>query len=157
MLWWAHVGDSRLYLLRGDDLVQVTRDHTRGEFAQRDGRATPREPGALCQGFLFGSRGLGDDRSIRIDPGKDTGRIPLAPGDRVLLCSDGLYGHLNVDELRHALADTPDAPAAASLLVETALDNESDDNLTALVIAVEELARPSTGVPLGDIQTLVPE
>lgn len=157
VLWWASVGDSRLYLLRGDALAVVTRDHTRAEFARRDGRPTPREPGALSQAFLYGSRGLGDDRSIRVDPGLDTGKITLLQGDRVLLCSDVVYGHLKVEELRRGLMDASGAVNAASALVETALDNGSDDNATALVLLVEELGRAGGGEPLKDIQTLVPE
>lgn len=155
--WWVHVGDSRLYLLRGEDLLQVTRDQTRGEFAERDGRPTPRDPDALCQGFLFGSRGLGDDRSIRIDPGLDTGRLPLLPGDRLLLCSDGVYGHLQPDQIRQTLQDEDDAAVAASTLVEQAMGAKSDDNLTALVVIVEEVERNEELAPLDVVHTLVPE
>lgn len=154
---WVHVGDSRLYLLRGEDLAQMTADHTRGEFARRDGRPPPRDPGALVQGFVFGSRGLGDDRNLRLDPGKDTGRIPLWKGDRLLLCSDGLHGAVRREDLAQILREAPDAASAASTLVHTAIANGSDDNITALVVEALEVARPSADTgPLVDVATLVP-
>ena len=112
------------------------------------------------QGFVFGSRGLGDDHGLRLDPGKDTGRIPLAVGDRLLLCSDGLSGYVSEEILFHALRDAPDAETCASWLHKAALDAQGDDNVTALVVAVEALdatAEPTAGGPLFEIRTLVPE
>lgn len=154
---WVHVGDSRLYLLRGDELALMSPDHTRGEFARRDGRPPPRDPGALVQGFVFGSRGLGDDRSLRLDPGKDTGRIPLWMGDRLLLCTDGLHGSLRHDAICQLLREAPDCATAASTLVHAAIASGSDDNVTALVLEAVEVQRPeSAGEPLTDVATLVP-
>lgn len=132
---WAHVGDSRLYLLRDRALTQVTRDHTRAEFARRDGRTLPLHPHNLSQNFLYGSRGLGLDDSIRIDRGVDTGTFPLLPGDRLLLCSDGLHGFVP-PPLMTALLPTGDAQDATHALVGAALTAESDDNITAVVVDV---------------------
>lgn len=155
---WVHVGDSRLYLQRGEGLIQITRDQTRAELARRDGRPPPRDPDALVQGFVFGSRGLGDDRRLRLDPGHDTGTVRLAVGDRLLLCSDGLHGAVNDADLSQALADAATAGAAASALVDLAMERGSDDNITALVLSVDELERreQAPGAPLVDVQTLVP-
>lgn len=155
--YWVHVGDSRMYLLRGDDLSLMTADQTRGEFARRDGRPTPRDPGALVQGFVFGSRGLGDDRSLRLDPGRDTGRIPLWRGDRLLLCSDGLHGALRIEAMAQVMRESPDCATAASTLVHAAIGAGSDDNVTALVLEALEVDRPDTNTgPLVDVATLVP-
>ena len=136
---WVHVGDSRLYLLRGGMLTQLTRDHTRGEFAGRDGREQPWGARALTQNFIFGSRGLGDDPGIRVDAGIDTGSLRLQPQDRLLLTSDGVHGFLERGQLEAGLAGKP-APEAARWLVEEAMGSGSDDNVTALVISVDALA-----------------
>lgn len=153
---WVHVGDSRLWLLRGEALAQISRDHTRAEFAARDGRPLPRDPGALVQGFVYGSRGLGDDRSLRLDPGKDTGTLRLAVGDRLLLSSDGLHGALDEQTMGELLRATEDPQRAAEALVARALAAGSDDNLTAVVLMVDALEPRALGGPLGDITTLVP-
>lgn len=159
-LYWAHVGDSRVYLARPDALQQLSRDHNRGEFASRDGRPPPRDPSALCQGFVFGSRGFGDDDSIRIDLGKDTGCVPLQVGDRLLFCSDGLYNHIPLDRLHRALLDAEDPNTLAESLVEQAMAGGSDDNITALILVVRELAdRGNQPEPVGAVKldTLVPD
>lgn len=153
---WVNVGDSRIYLQRGEELEQISRDQTRGEIAARDGRPPPRDPGALVQGFVYGSRGMGDDRSLRLDPGKDTGCIPLLPGDRLLLSSDGLHGVMDPGMLCGLLRAAGSAQAAAADLVKHALARGSDDNATALVVFVDELDGRNTTLPLQDVQTLVP-
>ncbi len=134
--YWAHVGDSRLYLLRGEKLVVITRDQTRAEFARRDGRPEPPYPNHLSQNFLYGSRGLGNDESLRIDRGVDTGSFRLHQGDRLLLCSDGLHGFVSDGAIQQTLS-LGDATTAASALLGVAMRAESDDNVTALVLAVE--------------------
>lgn len=138
---WAHVGDSRLWRWRGGALAQLSRDHTRGEFAARDGREPPPAAGALAQNFLFGSRGLGNDAGIRVDAGTDTGTLALSPGDRFLLCSDGLHGFLGVEALGRRLGAEGLPPTEiARRLVEDAMAAGSDDNLTALVVIVDGVA-----------------
>ncbi len=134
-VYWAHVGDSRLYLLRGDALTIVTRDQTRAEFARRDGRPEPPYPNHLSQNFLYGSRGLGNDEGLRVDAGVDTGNFRLVTGDRLLLCSDGLHGFISALSIQQALS-TGDAQEAANALVAAAMKAEGDDNVTALVLEV---------------------
>ena len=156
---WAQVGDSRLYHLHGERLTRVTSDHTRAEFARRDGRPPPRDPTALCQGFVFGSRGLGDDTAIRLDPGRDTGSLVLGEDDRLLLCSDGLSGFLSDDDIAEHLLDLPEPATCAVRLVEAAMAGGSDDNVTALIVRVDALGRRKdieSAPALGDITTLVP-
>lgn len=141
-LSWVHVGDSRLYLLREQRLTQISRDHTRGEFADRDGREVPFAAGALTQNFIFGSRGLGDDDEIRVDPGVDTGTLRLRQGDRLLLTSDGVHGFLDRDRIMAGLSSS-DANCAARWLVEEAMAGGSDDNVTAIVIFADRLTDDS--------------
>lgn len=137
-VYWVHVGDSRLYLLRDGALSLVTRDHTRREFAARDGRPQP-QPNALVQNFIFGSRGLGDDAMVRIDVGRDNGSFALRAGDRMLLASDGVFGPLTHDQLRGGLQSAVSATAAATTLAGGAMQAGGDDNVTALVLFVRHL------------------
>jgi len=135
--YWAHVGDSRLYHWREGRLTRITRDQTREEFAMRDGRPIPTHPRYLAQNFIFGSRGLGDDASLRIDRGLDTGALTLRPGDRLLLSSDGLHGRLDDALLADTLENVPAPQACAVALAERAIAWQSDDNITALVARME--------------------
>ena len=156
---WVNVGDSRVYLQRGDRLQQLSCDQTRAELARRDGRPPPREPDALAQAFIFGSRGLGDDRALRLDEGKDTGSVRLQVGDRLLLCSDGVHGWLSTSGIDDALRAPGDLSQVAAGLVERAMRVGSDDNLTAVLVQVDALdtGEPEGGLPLDDIRTLVPD
>ncbi|MEC8424649.1 MAG: protein phosphatase 2C domain-containing protein, partial [Myxococcota bacterium] len=147
---WVHVGDSRLWLERGGSLQQLSRDHTRGEFASRDGRTEPVEADALTQNFLFGSRGLGDDESIRVDAGTDTGSVPLLPGDRLLLTSDGVHGFVAPHRIAEVLlaGSTPDE--AVRRVVDASLAAGSDDNITALVVSIDAVTALDHGGSLPD-------
>ena len=140
-VWWVHVGDSRLYHLRDGALSQLSRDHTRAEFARRDGRPLPRQPNALCQSFMYGSRGLGHDQRIRLDAGVDTGHFDLAPHDRLLLCSDGVSGALAHHEMgvRLTPSDRHTVSQVANDLAQDAMQAGSTDNVTALVLHMNHL------------------
>jgi serine/threonine protein phosphatase PrpC len=139
---WSHVGDSRIYRYSKpstrpgavEGLVRLTRDHTRGEFAARDGRPRPPQPDALTQNFLFGSRNLGDDARIRLDPGVDSGTFPAIPRERLLLCTDGLHGAVAEPQLAAVLERAIDPLQACSTLVDLAMANGSRDNITAIVV-----------------------
>jgi protein phosphatase len=137
-VYWAHVGDSRLYHWRDGRLVRLTRDQTRGEFARRDGRPAPLHPEHLAQNFIYGSRGLGDDAGLRIDRGVDTGSVALRPGDRVVLCTDGLSGRVEDPWIADLVRNVPEPNACAVTLMERAMANESDDNITAVVLRVDD-------------------
>jgi len=139
---WVHVGDSRLWLVRDGVLMQLSRDHTRGEFAERDGRGLPLGPLALTQNFIFGSRGLGDDDGIRVDAGMDTGAVALQPGDRLLLTSDGVHGFLAAHGLEAAILPDADPGETARRIVEESIAAGSDDNITALVVSVDTVETP---------------
>ncbi|MBN1334475.1 MAG: serine/threonine-protein phosphatase [Deltaproteobacteria bacterium] len=147
-LAWIHVGDSRIYLFRGDVLERLTREHTRRLFAQRDRRRIPTDPDQLAQNFIFGSRGLGDNAGIRIDPGLDSGAFPLRPEDRILACSDGLWGFVGDEDIAEVLKTVPAPADCARMLVDRALECGSDDNVTALVARVERLGRKDPSGPM---------
>ncbi len=156
-LGWVQVGDSRLYRMRAGTLWRVTRDHTHAEFAARDQREAGPNASYPAQSFIFGSRGLGLDGRVRLDPGLDTGTVTLAVGDRLLLCSDGICGFLDDDQIARVLSASNDPQEAADDLIDQAAEQGSDDNLTALVAHVRSL--PITGGPdedSPDADTLVP-
>lgn len=133
---WAHVGDSRLYLLRDGALVQLTTDHTRNEFARRDGRPMTPDGDRLCQTFIYGSRGIADNTTIRLELGRDANSEELQPGDTLLLCTDGLTSVVDDATLARHLAH-PDPQAAADDLLCEALARGSLDNVTVLVARVD--------------------
>ncbi len=138
-VYWCHVGDSRLYHWRRGVLRQLSRDHTWKEFAVRDGRPHAEDDDRhLVQNFVFGSRGLGDDPMIRLDYGVDTGSMDLEVGDQIVICSDGLSGFVASHRISDVLKDAPSPQAAAAAMVERAMASGSDDNVTALVVRVDD-------------------
>lgn len=127
LLWWAHCGDSRLYLTRGDELVLRTRDHSLAE--RRDALAGRLKPGKDAPGHVLVSC-LGGSRRPDVECG---GPWSLAEGDRLLLCSDGLWGPLKEPVLLHGMHQG-EMPAAIPALVQGALAAavKGSDNVTAL-------------------------
>jgi serine/threonine protein phosphatase PrpC len=128
--YWAHCGDSRLYLVRGDKLIARTRDHSYSEL----------------QETLSGVVGMGErfNRNVLFtclgSPGKpvvDTvGPLLLHQGDRILLCSDGLWGTLPDSVITAQLATRPIADAVPEL-VEMALRKAGPKSDNVTVLAVE--------------------
>ena len=140
---WVNVGDSRLYRYRDDTLELLTLDHTRNEFARRDGRPeVAPELDHLSQNFIFGSRGLGDNASLRLEPGLDSGTEPLEPGDVLLLCSDGVWDFVDSERIADILQRNAEPQVATDTLVQAAMNAGSNDNLTALVVLVMEQKPP---------------
>lgn len=137
-LHWSHVGDSRLYLLRAGRLEQLTQDHTRNAFLERDGRSVEAGGEALAQSFIYGSRGLGHDALLRLEHGRDSGSEALEVGDRLLCCSDGVSGVLPSARIASILGGASDPDRVASDLVTMAMAAGSLDNLTAVVAIVDE-------------------
>lgn len=133
--WWAHCGDSRLYLVRGGKLIARTRDHSYTELQEALGRVGPgSEP--FNRNVLFTCLG---------SPGKpvvDTaGPLVLQEGDRIMLCSDGLWGTVEDDAITQNLA-TRTISDAVPELVEMALRNGGAkcDNVTVLAMEWESAA-----------------
>ena len=129
----AHIGDSRVYVLRGDDLTQITDDHSWVEEQVRAGTLTA-EAARQHPWRNVVTRALsgGDDPEI------DVVEITPAPGERYLLCSDGLFGVVADPLLAEILADR-----AASLdeicgrLIDAANAAGGPDNITAMILQVD--------------------
>ena len=129
--YWAHVGDSRLYLFREGTLHQVTRDHSLVEELVEKGSITREEARVHPKRNII-TRAVGTEPDIAVD----TGTFPLRQGDRLLLCSDGLTSAADDEEIRRVLAeDRREDPAAA--LVERALSLDSQDNISVIVVCYE--------------------
>jgi len=143
--YWAHCGDSRLYLVRGDKLVARTRDHSYSELQDTMAQVVPIGE-RFNRNVLFTCLG---------SPGKpviDTaGPLLLQPGDRVLLCSDGLWGTVSDAEIVGVLSGQAVSEAVPEL-VERALraGGPRCDNVT--VLAVEWEAAEDTDTAAG-VQT----
>ncbi|WP_128773287.1 PP2C family protein-serine/threonine phosphatase [Actinomyces oricola] len=137
----VHVGDSRAYLLRDGELNQVTTDHTFVEYLVETGRLTREQARRHPQRSVL-LRVLGDaegrvqlDESIR----------EAVPGDRWLLCSDGLCGPVSAETIGEVLASVPDPNQAAEQLIDLALRAGGPDNVTAVIFdVVDDDAEPQT-------------
>ena len=156
---WVHCGDSRLYIVRDGQLLTRTRDHSYMEQQAHLGRATEH----INRNILFTC--LGSPAKPVYDL---SGPVQLVQGDRVLLCSDGLWGTVEDDEIVHELSERP-LEQAIPELVETALRRGGArcDNVTVLAMEWEtadeyQTTRVSTddieeGVFASTIQSGVPD
>ena len=139
----AHIGDSRIYLYRDGALTQITADHT---FVQRlvdSGRITPEEARFHPRRSVL-MRVLGD---MDNDPEIDTFIMPTQPGDRWLLCSDGLSGVVDDPHTAKALGLGLAPARTADNLLKQALDAGAPDNVTIVIVDVGGQHPLLTGTP----------
>lgn len=133
-LGMIHVGDSRAYLLRDGTLTQVTTDHTFVEYLVESGRLTPEEARNHPQRSVL-LRVLGDaDGDVQLDESIRE----AVPGDRWLLCSDGLSGPVTADTIAEVLRTIPDPAQAANHLIDLAERAGGPDNITAIILDIVE-------------------
>jgi PPM family protein phosphatase len=138
----VHIGDSRCYLLRDDTLTQITHDHTLVQTLVDDGRISEEEASTHPQRSLI-TRALDGRDSIELDLSVREAR----PGDRYLLCTDGLTGPVGRKEtLQEALA-IADPQEACERLVQLALRGGGPDNVTVVVADVVD-AQSASGQPV---------
>jgi PPM family protein phosphatase len=129
----AHVGDSRAYLLRGGAMEQLTADHSLVAEKVRVGILTPQEADASeMQSILTRAVGTADSVDVETDE-----HILLA-GDFLLLCSDGLTRMVTDPEIASTLLTSGSAQESAERLVDLANDNGGVDNVSVIVLQVEE-------------------
>ena len=133
-------GDSRAYLVRDGIAMQLTEDHTLLARLLAAGVDVDIEgEGARFKSMLTNALGIGQECKV------STFVVPLADGDRFLLCSDGITEYVKEAEIGEVLAKMPSPARAAQRLVELALERGGGDNATALVVRVleaGETARP---------------
>ncbi|MFZ1708266.1 MAG: Stp1/IreP family PP2C-type Ser/Thr phosphatase, partial [Anaerolineae bacterium] len=134
----SNVGDSRVYLIRSGQISQVTRDHSWVEEQVRAGVLTPEQAHSHPQRNII-TRALGTGPTV--EPEFYTGAMQL--GDILVLCSDGLTGHVADAEILLLAGENPPR-VAAQRLIELANERGGSDNITALVVRAEP---PGASVP----------
>lgn len=118
-----HVGDSRIYLLRDGELKQLTRDHST----------------FIGEGKSYLTRALGMDNNLHVDYGK----VELSPGDVFLLSSDGVHEFIEEQAIIQTLTTNSSEQEKADILLNMALSQGSDDNLSCIVAHVEQISNQS--------------
>ena len=130
----VQVGDSRAYVRRGGRLQRLTRDQNLGEFMVSLGAWTD-DPARMASTAETLSSAIGGSELEPV-----VGLIDLAPGDSLLLCTDGLTKHVSDDEIARALAQSESAEATSRKLVSDALAAGGTDNVTVLVMRTTPVA-----------------
>ena len=131
----AHVGDSRIYLVRRGAILQLTTDHTLVEEMVQKGLITPREARVHPKRNII-TRALGTEESVQID----IVQMGTRPGDAFFLCSDGMTNYVDEREILRTAMSEREWPEKLKHLVSIALENGGADNITALFAVVEEAA-----------------
>ncbi len=129
----AHVGDSRAYLLRDGELRLLTQDHTLVHRMVVEGEISEQEAQTHPQRSVL-TRALGVDVVAEVDD--ET--VAVQPGDRLLLCTDGLTSMVREDEIGRILHEVRDTREAAERLVRAANDGGGADNTTVVVIDLSD-------------------
>ena len=131
-----NIGDSRVYLLRDDNLVQITVDHSVVQELIASGRLSPEEAENHPYGNVI-TRAVGPSEGVR----PDYVRLDVVDGDRFVICSDGLTKELTDYGIKHFLDAHADPAEAIEALLAAAPENGGRDNVTIVLL---DVARPGT-------------
>jgi protein phosphatase len=126
----AQVGDSRIYRVQGESVEQLTEDHTLIAWQLKQGLITPQEAARSPHRNVI-TRAVGNREYVQVD----TRCVPLAPGCRFLLCSDGLHGYLR-DEDIPTIVEMGGARAVRRF-VDLANERGGKDNITAVLVEID--------------------
>jgi serine/threonine protein phosphatase PrpC len=125
----AHVGDSRVYLIRGGSINQITDDHSLVAEQQRKGLISKDEADSSHLKNVI-TRALGQDLDVEVD----LNELDTMDGDRILLCSDGLTNMVSDEEILTVVTRENDPGRACGILVNKANDNGGKDNVTVVLV-----------------------
>ncbi|MBA3489662.1 MAG: protein phosphatase 2C domain-containing protein [Longispora sp.] len=128
----VHVGDSRAYLLRGDDFAQITKDDTYVQMLVDEGRITEEEANSHPQRSLI-TQAMG---TTEVHP--EYSILEAVSDDRILLCSDGLSGFVSFDTIGETLRTVADPAECVERLIQLALRAGGPDNVTVVVADVTD-------------------
>jgi PPM family protein phosphatase len=143
---FGHVGDSRAYLIREDDIEQLTDDHSLVAELVRSGRLSPEEAETHPQRSVI-TRVLGTDPEVDVDAFS----VPTQPGDLFMICSDGLTSMIGDDTIMDVLRRRrDDLAAAAKELIESANRSGGEDNITIVFFEIAD----ERAVTPGDTATM---
>tara|TARA_B100000029_G_scaffold632_1_gene813 strand:+ start:106 stop:1251 length:1146 start_codon:yes stop_codon:yes gene_type:complete len=129
----ANVGDSRIYRLGKSELTQITQDHSLVGDLVRTGELTQEEAARHPQRNIL-TRALGIEQDLVID----TWELNPVAGDKYLLCSDGLFNEIDDEKIAQILMEDAELEKIAQNLIDHALEAGGHDNITALVLCVED-------------------
>ncbi|RME89371.1 MAG: serine/threonine-protein phosphatase, partial [Anaerolineae bacterium] len=152
-LYTASVGDSRIYLLRGEDIHQLTTDHTWVQEALERGIITPEQVKGhpnqhVIRRYLGSPEPPEVDFRLRLQADEEDAQalanqgLPLLPGDTLLLCSDGLTDQVKAPEIARIVQSSPTLDAAAQALIDLACERGGRDNITVVLLGVPAHTRP---------------
>ncbi|MDW8250782.1 MAG: Stp1/IreP family PP2C-type Ser/Thr phosphatase [Myxococcales bacterium] len=134
----AHTGDSRCYLLRDGELRRLTRDHSlHNEALALKPDLSPEKLAKLPKNVVTRALGMKDKIQVEL------GSLPVQPGDTLLLCSDGLYNMVKEEDIAEVLGLQEDLKESCDLLVAMANDAGGTDNISVVLVRVEEAPPPS--------------
>lgn len=135
----AQVGDSRVYMIRDGWAVQVTEDHTWVNYQVKIGNMTPAQAKASPRANAI-TRAVGIKDYVDVD----TFEVAIRPGDRFVLCSDGLHGYFeNTNEIA-STGSIPDMQQACKAFIDLANERGGKDNITVIVLEIQgQSAAPS--------------
>lgn len=129
-LYFAHVGDSRLYLLRNSAISRLTRDHSYvGRLVESGAVSAEAAESHPQRHILTAALGAGD----QVVPEVPDQPVLLQEGDTLILCTDGLWGQMSEDEIKAAV-DHADLSTACAALVKIAKDAGGPDNITVQIL-----------------------
>jgi protein phosphatase len=131
----GHVGDSRAYRIRGGQIEQLTRDHSLvNDYLLAMPELTEDQKSELPKNVI--TRALGMQDHVAVDLQADEARLD----DVYVLCSDGLSGMIDDEEILQVVSQTPNLREACRMLVAMANEHGGEDNITAVVVRVEDEA-----------------
>ncbi len=131
----AHVGDSRAYLFRKGSLTRLTQDHSLVEELVKQGKLTEEEAAEHPQRSII-TRALGPEPEVEVD----TSTVDVEPGDLLLLCSDGLTTMVTEERVAEILAEDGPVDQIAQTLIDEANRAGGRDNITVVLLRLEEVA-----------------
>ncbi|OOQ62141.1 PP2C family protein-serine/threonine phosphatase [Mucilaginibacter pedocola] len=134
LFYYAHVGDTRLYLLRDTTLVKISKDHSFVGFLEDSGRLTEKEAMDHPKRNEI-NKALGFTTQIDADESFiETGQSPFLPGDMLLLCSDGLTDMVNKADITAIITQNTSLEEKATQLINAANKNGGHDNVTVVLV-----------------------
>ena len=129
----AHVGDSRAYIIRGEKIYALTEDHSLVQELLKQGGITKEQARDHPHRNVL-TRALGTDPAVEVD----LIRARLEKDDVILLCSDGLCGLVEDDEIMRLVRLAPDPEEAVKSLVSEALSRGGNDNISVIVVDIDD-------------------
>lgn len=130
IFYWAHVGDSRLYVMQEKELIQVTTDQNMAQFLLDEGDITIEEARLHpSQKQLDQCVGCGDCKP-------ETGQQEIETGNLIILTTDGIHGEINAETISSVLTASADIETKAKSLIKAAMDAGGKDNMTIVIAEI---------------------